>query len=197
MSIDAGGLAQMTYNNHNINSNGFSGLGVPASGFGSRGPRLNSKRLSVALPPKIAPINEDPVDNPTPRTSRSHLLAGLRTQPKTPGGAASAPYYQTQHRAQGLNASQWADANNNLYAQGVPQTATGSGFDLSNQYARNPGRQMYALPEQVLAPPSLYDAEEMDPSVLQQMQMTSIFLAVNGNSSFSNNSPISPLRLKA
>jgi hypothetical protein len=37
---------------------------------------------------------------------------------------------------------------------------------------------MYSLPEQVLAPPSVYDqAEEMDPSVLQQMQLTSMFLA--------------------
>ena len=180
MSIDAGGLAQMTYNNNNnINSNGFhtGGLGVPASGFGSRGPRLNPKRLSVALPPKVAPINEDPVDNPTPRTSRSHLLAGLRTQPKAPGVPASAPYYQTQHRTQGLNSSKWADPSFGAYGQGVPQTATGTGFDLPNQYSLNPGRQMYSLPEQVLAPPSLYDAEEMDPSVLQQMQMTSLFLA--------------------
>lgn len=172
MSIDAGGLAQMTYYNGN---NGFSstGFGTPGSGFGNR-PRLNSKKLSVALPPTVNPISENQVDNPTPRTSRSHLLAGLRTQPKTPATPASAPFIHAQ--LQGLGASQWADPSYDAYDQRVPQAAFG--FDLANQYAMNAGRQMYSLPEQVLAPPSLCDeAEEMDPAVLQQMQLTSLYLA--------------------
>src|ERR1700761_5056042 len=123
MSFDAGGLAQMTYNSNN----GFppGGLGTPNHGFGNRS-RLNSKRLSVALPPKVNPISENQVDNPTPRTSRSHLLAGLRTQPKTPSVPASAPYNQTQHHMQGLGASKWAEAGYNGYDQSVPQTATGA-----------------------------------------------------------------------
>jgi hypothetical protein len=42
----------------------------------------------------------------------------------------------------------------------------------------NAGRQFYALPEQVLAPPNLYDqAEDLDPAVLQEMQMHSLYLA--------------------
>ena len=165
----------MTYNNNNNNGFSHGGLGVPGSGFGGRS-RLNSnKRLSVALPPKVNPISENQVDNPTPRTSRSHLLAGLRTQPKAPAAPASAPFNQTQH---GLQASKWADQGYNGYGQGAPQTATGNGFDMGNQYAMNAARQMYSLPEQVLAPPSLYDeTEEMDPAVLQQMQMTSVYLA--------------------
>lgn len=171
----------MAFNNpNNHNGNGFpaGALGLPASGFGARGSRLNSKRLSVALPPKVAPINENSVDNPTPRTSRSHLLAGLRTQPKTPGVPASAPYHQTHHSISGGSASQWADQGYGGRAQAPPQTATGSGFDFSNQHAMHAARQMYALPEQVLAPPSVYEqAEEMDPSVLQQMHVTSVFLA--------------------
>ncbi|KAK3722437.1 hypothetical protein LTR37_002429 [Vermiconidia calcicola] len=173
MSFDAGGLAQMTYNNNNgFSSNGFGG---PGASFGNRS-RLNSKRLSVALPPKVNPISEDQVDNPTPRTSRSHLLAGLRTQPKTPQVPASAPFNQTQH-ARGVSASAWTDSGYG-YNRGVPQTATGAGFDMNNQYAMNAGRQVYSLQEQVLAPPSLYDqTEEMDPAVLQQMQMTSMYLA--------------------
>ena len=175
MSFDAGGLAQMTYNSNNGFPSG--GLGAPGAGFGNRS-RLNSKRLSVALPPKVNPISENQVDNPTPRTSRSHLLAGLRTQPKGPSVPASAPFNQTKHQMQGLGASKWADQGYNGYGQGVPQTATGTGFDMSNQYAMNAGRQMYSLPEQVLAPPSLYEEEEeMDPAVLQQMQMTSLYLA--------------------
>lgn len=172
MSFDAGGLAQMTYNSNNGFPNG--GLGAPNHGFGNRS-RLNSKRLSVALPPKVNPISENQVDNPTPRTSRSHLLAGLRTQPKTPSVPASAPYNQTQHQMQGFGASKWADGGYGGYDQGVPQTATGAGFDLASQYAMNAARQMYSLPEQVLAPPML--DEEMDPAVLQQMQMTSLYLA--------------------
>ena len=167
----------MTYNNNN---NGFptGGLGAPGAGFGGRAghTRINSKRLSVALPPKVNPISEDQVDNPTPRTSRSHLLAGLRTQPKTPAVPASAPYNQTQY--QGLGASKWATQGYNSYDQAMPQTATGAGFDVANQYAMNAGRQMYSLPEQVLAPPSLYDqTDDVDPAVLQQMQMTSLYLA--------------------
>lgn len=179
MSIDAGGLAQMTYNNPNGNGFPSAGLGIPGSGYGARHSRLNSKRLSVALPPKVAPINENQVDNPTPRTSRSHLLAGLRTQPKTQGVPASAPYHQTQHSLGGMSASRWSDNNfGGGYGQGVPQTATGAGFDIQGQYAMNAGRQVYSLPEQVLAPPAMYEQqEEMDPSVLQQMQMQHLFLA--------------------
>lgn len=175
MSMDAGGLAQMTYNGFPSN-----GLGAPGSGFAARGGNRanNFKRLSVALPPKVNPISENQVDNPTPRTSRSHLLAGLRTQPKTPSVPASAPYNQTQHQFQGLSASKWADHNYNSYNQGVPQTATGAGFNPANQYAMNAGRQMYSLPEQVLAPPSVYGPEEeMDPNVLEHLQMTGMFLA--------------------
>ena len=164
----------MTYNSNNAFPSG--GLGAPNHGFGNRS-RLNSKRLSVALPPKVGPISENQVDNPTPRTSRSHLLAGLRTQPKTPSVPASAPYNQTQHNLQGFGGSKWADAGYNGYDQSVPQTATGAGFDLASQYAMNAGRQMYSLPEQVLAPPTVDQGEEMDPAMLQQMQMTGLYLA--------------------
>lgn len=151
-------------------------IGAPGSGFSTRGSRFNSKRLSVALPPEVASISEDSA-LPTPRTSRSYLLAGLRTQPKTPAVPASAPYHQTQHQAHGLAASQWAD-NGYTYEQSTPQTATGASFGLNNPYAVRAGQQMYSLPEQVLAPPSLYDQTEgMDPSLLQQLQMTSLFLA--------------------
>lgn len=168
----------MTFQNNNT-GHGFpaGGIGVPASGFGGRGSRLNPKRLSVALPPRVAPINENQVDSPL-RTSRSHLLAGLRTQPKTPAVPASAPYHQTQHSVNGLSASQWADQNYSGYGQGVPQTATGASFGASAQYSTNAGRQVYALPDQVLAPPAVYDhVEEMDPNIIQQMQMQHLFLA--------------------
>jgi len=175
--MDAGGLAHMTYN---TNGNGFpsGGLGVPGSGFGNR-TRLNNKRLSVALPPKVDTISESAVDNPAPRTSRSHLLAGLRTQPKTPAVPASAPYHQIEHQGHGLGASRWAGPSySNGFGQAVPQTATAAGFNMSNQYSMNGAQQMYSMPEQVLAPPSMAEQmEEMDPAMLQQMQLTRFYLA--------------------
>lgn len=168
--MNTGGFAQMSYNNadNSFSSGGFN----PAAGFNSRAKGPNPKRLSVALPPKFNAINEDQAENPLPRaTSRSHLLAGLRTAPKSP---SSAPYNQTQH-----DNSQWGNAGYDSYSQQtMPHTAMASNFGM-NQYVMNAGQQTYALPEQVLAPPSLYDQEDedMDPNVLEQLQLTGLFLA--------------------
>ncbi|KAF2220873.1 hypothetical protein BDZ85DRAFT_21129 [Elsinoe ampelina] len=167
--MDTGGLAHMSYNNQ-FNAGGF----TPSNGFAARNKGGNPKRLSVALPPKVDSISENQTGAPTPRTtSRSHLLAGLRTAPKNNATPASAPYTQTRHQMQGNN--QWANAGYDSYQQGVPQTAAGYGM---NQYAMQAGQQTYALPEQVLAPPSMFeDAEEMDPNVLEQLQLTGLYLA--------------------
>ncbi|KAL2357150.1 hypothetical protein BJ546DRAFT_947466 [Cryomyces antarcticus] len=172
--MDAGGLAQMSYNGYPSNG----ALGVPGSGFASRGKDTNIKRLSVALPSELGSNNGNQSDpNPTPRTSRSHLLAGLRTQPKMPAVPASAPYNQSQHRF-GLEASKYADANYNPYAQGVPQTATGSSFSgrSNQQYNGNAGRQMYSFPEQVLAPQAMEYGGE-DDQMSQQLRMAEMYLA--------------------
>ncbi|GME31557.1 hypothetical protein GTA08_BOTSDO01585 [Neofusicoccum parvum] len=178
MSMDAGGLAQMTYNN-NFPSNG--GLGVPTAGFASRGKGNHLKRLSAAAPPKIGSISEHPVnDQPTPRTSRSHLLAGLRTAPKTPGSVPqSAPYTQNQFGGMG-NAKQ--PGFNTASGYGGPQTAIGSGFSMGqqNQYGLSAGRQIYSLPEQVLAPPSVQfdhdDSADIDPNLAAQLMATEFYL---------------------
>jgi hypothetical protein len=173
--MDTGGLAQMTYNN--FQSQGA--FGGPTPSFGSRGKGASLKRLSVASPPKVAPIAEDSVA--TPRTSRSHLLAGLRTAPKTPTSAqppASAPYSQRQHNmgANNTNGNNYSRQNYNRGNQGVPQTAIGSGFSGVNQYNNN--QQQSALYDQVLAPPSLqFDDHEMDPSVAAQLLATELYLA--------------------
>lgn len=175
--MDAGGLAQMTFNGFSSN-----GLGVPGSGFASRnrGSNNNSKRLSLALPPKVNSINEHQTDpNPTPRTSRAHLLSGLRTQPKNGSATpASAPYDHQRYQGHGNG---YGESNNyNAYNQGMPQTASGAGF-TGNQYAAHNARQsqMFTMPEQVLAPPTFYTGQdsEMDPSVMEQLQLTSYFLA--------------------
>ncbi|KAF2153888.1 hypothetical protein K461DRAFT_292590 [Myriangium duriaei CBS 260.36] len=170
--MDAGGLSHMTYDQYS--NGGF----APSNGFASRPRAGNTKRLSVALPPKVNSIAEGQVDVQTPRTtSRSHLLAGLRTAPKNANPPASAPYSQSRHNIGPNPNAQWATSEYDSYSRGVPQTAVGGGFG-ANQYAMQAGQQTYALPEQVLAPPSFYeDDEEMDPNVLEQLQMTGLFLA--------------------
>lgn len=167
----------MTYNGFSSN-----GLGAPGSGFASRsrGHNKGGNRLSIALAPKIDSIREHHADpNPTPRTSRAHMLAGLRTAPKTPATPASAPYNAHQYPYQ-AQANGFPDSNNyNAYLQSMPQTATGAGF-TGHQYATNNARQqMYTMPEQVLAPPTFFAGQdsEMDPSVAEQLQLTSYYLA--------------------
>lgn len=159
----------MTFNN--FQSGG--GIGMPTGGFGSRGKGASLKRLSVASPPKVASIAENSVETPTPRTSRSHLLAGLRTAPKTPTSAqppASAPYGQRQHNMgarQGFNG-----------AQGMPQTAVGSGFAGQNQYNQQQQQQQHMMYDQVLAPPQLqFEDGEIDPNIAAQLLATEIYLA--------------------
>ncbi|KAE9966294.1 hypothetical protein EG327_000165 [Venturia inaequalis] len=154
-------------NNQNFSSNPANAIGLPSLGYGNRGKATGLKRLSVASPPKLGALDENQVDDsvPTPRTSRSYLLAGLRTAPKTPSGVpASAPYNQTQHA--GLDSSRYSYQNqqgmNQQRHQQAPQTSVGNHFPMQQQqYGIAPGQQFYALPEQVLAPPSL----EIDDSV--------------------------------
>ena len=172
MSMDAGGLAQMTYNQFQPNG----GIGVPGAGFASRGKGAQLKRLAVASPPKVGSIAENSVDCPTPRTSRSHLLAGLRTAPKTPTSAqppASAPFSHTQHQFNGMDRY-----GRQGQQQTVPQTAIGNGFGgaVQNQYAQQ--SMLYSSAEQVLAPPAVqFDEGEIDPNIAAQLVATEIYLA--------------------
>ncbi|CAD0038439.1 unnamed protein product [Aureobasidium pullulans] len=136
MSIDAGGLAQMTFNGFPSN-----GLGAPGSGFASRNRGShNHKRLSVGLPQHINPAESHSDSNPTPRTSRSHLLAGLRTAPKTPAVPASAPYNQIDYHSQlgGMDANTY-----NKYMQSVPQSATTASFGGNHYGGRQQQQQQH------------------------------------------------------
>jgi hypothetical protein len=169
--MDAGGLAQMSYNNFPSSN----GLGLPGSGFASRRANApNLKRLSFE-PTK----QSDPQDNgaPTPRTSRSHLLAGLRTAPKSATSStfpSTAPPTQLQHNT-GLAGSIYADKE----SYGGPKTSVYSnqqgGFNQLNN------RQMYSVPEQPLAPPEIlvdeHGQEQMDPNLYAQLVATNMYLA--------------------
>jgi hypothetical protein len=171
MSMDAGGLAQMTYQSNPFDSNRH--LGTPGSGFASRGKASHIKRLSVALPPKISTINEtQQIDVcSTPRTSRGHLLAGLRTAPKS----ATIPNANTYI---GLESSKYADHNQ---ASRIPQTATGAYFPGHvHGISMNSGRQMYSLPEHVLAPPTIEiegEGGQMDQNYYDELVATNAYLA--------------------
>lgn len=160
----------MTFNNFQPNG----GLGMPGAGFASRGKGASLKRLSVASPPTVGTIAEDSAA--TPRTSRSHLLAGLRTAPKTPTSAqppASAPYGQNQHNT-GMNQGRYTRQGYNGGNQGMPQTAIGNNFVGQNQY----GQQSQMMYDQVLAPPPVqFDDGEIDPNIAAQLLATELYLA--------------------
>jgi hypothetical protein len=181
MSVDAGGLAQMTYNN---SFNG-GGLGVPGSGFASRGKGSHIKRLSVPQAQKIDESQNSSTVS-TPRTSRSHLLAGLRTAPKT-GTPSTAPLSQQRSARNNVEHSNYGpSAGTPTYGGRAPQTATGTGFPNHMYGGGNPnmnvGRQMYCLPEHVLAPPSIdlgmvEGDEPMDEKLYAELVSTNLFLA--------------------
>ena len=174
MSIDAGGLAQMTYN-----PNSFSGgLGMPNPSFAARGKGSNIKRLSVAPPSKISTVDEN-LPAP-PRTSRSHLLAGLRTAPKSPAVPSSAPPHQLQMPVNfGDNA--FPSLKNSADRHSPPKTTTSSNFPVNqtNQYSASDMNTIYS-PEQILAPPSIQMHEnpaDMDPALYEELVRQNQYLA--------------------
>lgn len=169
MSIDAGGLAQMTYQSPFNNP-----IGVSGPGFASRGKGSHIKRLSVAPPPKISTIDEtqQATIGSTPRTSRGHLLAGLRTAPKS----ATVP---PSSNALGLESSRYAPASAQ-FGHPVPQTATGMYFPSKRSSYQANSQQGYSLPEHVLAPPSLDfvdGADTMDQHYYDELVATNNYLA--------------------
>lgn len=169
MSIDAGGLAQMTYQSPFTNNS----IGVSGPGFATRGKGSHIKRLSVAPPPKISTIDEtEQLTATTPRTSRGHLLAGLRTAPKS---ATVAP---AQHRLS-LESSKYADPH---YKSGnrAPQTATAAYFPNGHGRNNTGNFQAYSHPDQVLAPPTLdfqTQGGDIDQDLYDELIKTNNYLA--------------------
>ena len=160
--MDSGGLAQMSYQPHNSFG---AGIGAAPSGFGAR----RGSRLGLMAPPSniSTEARQQANASPAPRTSRSHLLAGLRTAPKSPLYPSSAPPTQLQ-QSYGQETRQ-ASPPTNQYQRVAPQTSVGANFPNGQQqrYGIAASGQMYALPE-VLAPPELQFGDDFEDEYEQQ-----------------------------
>ena len=167
----------MTSNNFNL-----AALGMPASGLASRRGGQNIKPLSFD---SIKTANETK-DNgaPTPRTSRAHMLAGLRTAPKT-----AVP---SSFSSQNTMAQQQQQPQQHQYGRNPANLGYGTAQDYNAPKTALPrfghqqqGYNMAVTPqytaEQVLAPPQIQiddqSVEHMDPEMYAQLVHTNLYLA--------------------
>ena len=170
----------MTYN-MSLNGGGGNGpsLGVPGSGFASRGKGSHIKRLNLQpRPSHLAQVDEArPLPSAGPRTARSHLLAGLRTAPRQPSAPTTAPLFLQDGARRGSQQHQ----QQSMYPANVPYTAAAANFPNTggNDYANN--NHLYSLPEHVLAPPpldmNLEVGEHMDERMYTELMSANLYLA--------------------
>lgn len=159
---------------------------MPGSGLASRRGGQSIKPLSMDALKSPADHKDNGI--PTPRTSRSHLLAGLRTAPKTasasvfPKGPAS-PTTQGAPQMRGARnpvASGMYDNNSTVFngpRTSYPRLASQQqGYNQMLSFAQ----QQYT-PDQVLAPPELHideqTQEQMDPNLQAQLLVANAYLA--------------------
>ncbi|KAM0809210.1 hypothetical protein AB5N19_09553 [Seiridium cardinale] len=175
-----------------MSHNGFTSqpsLGMPTGGLASRRGGQNIKPLSFDTLKTTPDTNDNGA--PTPRTSRSHLLAGLRTAPKSattssfPASATVMPASQQMPGRTGAPSGSYG-AQENAYAgpkTSLPRLATQQ-QQQQQQQSYNPmmmgmGQQYTA--DQILAPPELHldeqVQEQMDPSFYAQLVAANMHLA--------------------
>ncbi|EGX87638.1 hypothetical protein CCM_09599 [Cordyceps militaris CM01] len=166
---------------NNFSSQPGNGLPMAPAGLSSRRGSHNIKPLS------FDGANHQAVhDNgaPTPRTSRSHLLAGLRTAPKSSTATSFGPASPT---AQQFARSSMA-ANLHGYSQETYYNAPKTAFpqytsqQQHHQQHQQPTYQsavnQHFAVEQVLAPPELSMEEQaQDPNLYAQLVATNMYLA--------------------
>lgn len=175
--MDAGSLAQMSYSPFNP----AHGMAMP-SGLASRRGSQNIKPLSFDALQSSA---DRDTGLPTPRTSRSHLLAGLRTAPKSATATsfpnlASPTTVAPQARNRTSMVSGMYDAAG-LY--NVPKTSLPRFASQQQAQAYSPvtgfGQQYTA--DQVLAPPQLQldetANEHIDPNLHAQLLYANAYLS--------------------
>lgn len=190
--MNTGGLAQMSSNSFSHN-----GAGNPIGGLASRRGGPNIKPLSFDTI-KAGADKENAL--PTPRTSRGHLLAGLRTAPKTSTATSFPPLSPTANApSQQFARNNAAASINNQEAYNPPKTAfpqfnsqgqqsNGYQYVASQQQQQQqpqqqvqPQQQQHYTVDQVLAPPELpiddQAQEQMDPNLYAQLVATNMYLA--------------------
>ncbi|KAI2624132.1 hypothetical protein GGS21DRAFT_541322 [Xylaria nigripes] len=170
--MDTGGPTQMSYSDFTSSA----GVGMPPAGLASRRGGQNIKPLSFDNI-KSANVKDNGV--PTPRTSRGHLLAGLRTAPKS---ATATSFASTGVSSQVYGRNN--DMTENMYGGYAPKTslpriATQQGaYNLTGLSGM--GQQHYT-PEQILAPPEFHLDEQvqdqMDPGLYAQLVTANLYLA--------------------
>ncbi|KAM3527719.1 hypothetical protein MY4038_006223 [Beauveria bassiana] len=169
---------------NNYSSQPANGLPMAPAGLSSRRGSQNIKPLSFD-----AVSHHTPHDNgaPTPRTSRSHLLAGLRTAPKSATATSFGPASPTaqQFTRNSMTANLHGYAHDNYYnapKTAYPQYASQHQQQHQQQQQQQPAyqsamNQQYTV-EQVLAPPELSMEEQVqDPNLYAQLVATNMYLA--------------------
>ncbi|KAM5352689.1 hypothetical protein ACJ41O_005411 [Fusarium nematophilum] len=165
-----------------MSSNGFApnGLSMPSGGLAARRGGQNVKPLSFDA---IKQSQDKDPGAPTPRTSRSHLLAGLRTAPKSATVASfglqspttTGPTQQFARNSMAGNAyGMGQDSTYNAPKTAFPQ------YGAQNNFGSMASQQHYTV-DQVLAPPELpideQAQEQMDPNLYAQLVATNMYLA--------------------
>ncbi|KAH8911723.1 hypothetical protein BR93DRAFT_962953 [Coniochaeta sp. PMI_546] len=157
---------------------------MPASGLASRRGGQNIKPLSMdALKSPTGP-NDNGI--PTPRTSRGHLLAGLRTAPKTStassfaSGLASPTSNMPPSMRGGRNSMAGAMYDNSSMYSGPKTSVPRYGMGQQQGFGQMMGYQQHFTPDQILAPPQLQIddqiQEEMDPNLQAQLLAANQYL---------------------
>ncbi|KAK0652485.1 hypothetical protein B0T16DRAFT_323435 [Cercophora newfieldiana] len=181
--MDAGGLAQMSHAPFN------SGHGpAMSSGIASRRGGQNIKPLSFDS------MKTTEIDNgmPTPRTSRSHLLAGLRTAPKTSTGTHfnTGPASPTTFAPQSRNRNSMGPGlyDNSMFNGPKTSLPRYGGQQQQQQpqqhqvsYGSNNSYGQQYTADQVLAPPQVqldeHVQEQIDPNLQAHILYQKAYLA--------------------
>lgn len=156
---------------------------MPGSGLASRRGGQGIKPLSIDA---IKPGFDKDTSVPTPRTSRSHLLAGLRTAPKSATAPTfpQSPITATHGSIQTRNAGTAdlygkADYVYNGPKTSLPRFAQVQTYNTNANVAASYNQQHYTT-EQILAPPEI-QVEEHDSSSIDQdyadLVATNMYLA--------------------
>ncbi|KAI0101730.1 hypothetical protein GGR51DRAFT_309468 [Nemania sp. FL0031] len=177
--MHTGGLAQMSLNDFTTPA----GLGMPSGGIASRRGGQGIKPLSFDTI-KSSDVQDNGI--PTPRTSRGHLLAGLRTAPKSATATTFANAGMSPHVYGGNNgmAGNMYGGSSHMYnapKTSLPRMATQQQGAYTNMTSMSGMSQQHYTPEQILAPPEFHldeqTQDQMDPTIYAQLVTANLYLA--------------------